>query len=87
MIRKLVLGFAAAATLGAAALAATPASAFTVKVGHGWHPHHHHHHHHRMYVAPPRFVGAPIVAVGCFEKRLVQTRKGMRWRTVNVCAF
>lgn len=85
MIRKLVLGFAAAVTIGAAALAPTAASAFTVKVGNGWHPHHHHHH--RVYVAPPMFVGGPIVSAGCFEKRLVQTRKGMRWWTVNLCAF
>ncbi|MEZ5765312.1 MAG: hypothetical protein R3D69_14400 [Xanthobacteraceae bacterium] len=84
MIRKLVLGFAAAVTIGAAALAPTAASAFTVKVGHGhgWHPHHHHH---RVYVAPPLFVGAPLVSASCFENRLVQTRKGLRWRTVNLC--
>lgn len=83
MIRKLALGFAAAATIAAAALAPTAASAFTVKVGPGWHPHHHHHH--RIYVAPPMVVGAPFVSASCFEKRLIQTRKGMRWRTVNVC--
>jgi hypothetical protein len=88
MIRKLALGLVAAATVGAAALAPTTASAFSVKVGvgHGWYPHHHH-----VYVAPPLFVGAPfatpVVAPGCFEKRLVQTRKGLRWRNVNVCSF
>lgn len=84
MIRKFALGFAAFVTLGAAALAPTAASAFTVKVGPGphWHPHHHH-----VYVAPPLYIGAPVIAPGCFEKRLVPTRKGMRWRTVNVCAF
>ena len=88
MIRKLALGLIAAATVGAAALVPTAATAFTVKVGvgHGWYPHHHH-----VYVAPPLFVGAPlaapVVSPGCFEKRLVQTRKGLRWRTVNVCAF
>jgi hypothetical protein len=88
MIRKLTLGLAAALAIGAAALAPTSASAFTVKVGPGWHPHHHHHHyphhHHRVFVAPPLFVAAPV---NCMEKRLVQTRKGLRWRTVNVCAF
>lgn len=86
MIRKLALGLVAAATVGAAALAPTAASAFTVKVGvgHGWYPHHHHH---RVYVAPPLYVGAPVIAPGCYDKRLVQTRKGLRWRTVNVCAF
>lgn len=86
MIRKLALGLVAAATLGAAAIAPTAASAFTVKAGPGWHPHWHHPHH-RVYVAPPLFIGAPMIAPSCLEKRLVQTRKGLRWRTVNVCAF
>jgi hypothetical protein len=87
LIRKLTLGLVAALTVGAAALAPTAASAFTVKVGPGWHPHHHHYHH-RVYVAPPMFVGAPVMAApSCLERRLVQTRKGLRWRTVNVCAF
>lgn len=85
MIRKLALGLVAAATLGTAALAPTAASAFTVKAGPGWHPHWPHHH--RVYVAPPLFVGAPVFAPGCYQKRMVQTRKGLRWRTVNVCAF
>jgi hypothetical protein len=84
MIRKLALGLVAAATVGAAALAPTAASAFTVKVGPTWHPHHHH-----VYVAPPLYLGAPQIASApsCLERRLVQTRKGLRWRTVNVCAF
>jgi hypothetical protein len=86
LIRKFALGLAAAVTLGAAALAPTAASAFTVKVGPGYHPHWHPHQH-RVYVAPPLFVGAPLLAPSCLEKRLVQTRKGLRWRTVNVCAF
>ena len=86
MIRKLALGLVAAAIVGAAALAPTAASAFTVKVGVGptWYPHHHH-----VYVAPPVLIGAPLIAPQptCMEKRLVQTRKGLRWRMVNVCAF
>lgn len=86
MIRKFALGLAAALTISAAALAPTAASAFTVKVGPGWHPHHHHHHH-RAYVGPSLYVGAPLMAPSCMERRLVQTRKGLRWRTVNVCAF
>jgi hypothetical protein len=86
MIRKLALGLLATATVAAAALAPSAASAFTVKVGPGYHPHWHHHHH-RVYVAPPLFVGAPVMASSCMEKRLIQTRKGLRWRTVNVCAF
>ncbi len=86
MIRNLALGLVATATLGAAALAPTAASAFSVKVGVGpvWHPHHH-----RVYVAPPLYVGAPLLAPAqsCMQKRLVQTRKGLRWRMVNACAF
>jgi hypothetical protein len=81
MIRKLVLGLAAAVVVGAAALAPTAASA-----GGFFHPHHHHHHFHpHFFVAPaPVFVGPPP---SCFQKRLVQTFKGLRWRTVNVCAY
>lgn len=85
MIRKLALGLVAAASLTAAALAPTSASAFTVKIGNGWHPHHHHHH---AYGFGPSFVvGGPVYANSCYQQRLVQTKKGMRWRTVNVCAF
>ena len=39
MLRKLTIAFATAATLGAAVLAPTAASAG----GFIWHPHHHHH--------------------------------------------
>jgi hypothetical protein len=81
MIRKLALGLAAAVVVGAAALAPTAASA-----GGFFHPHHHHHHHRpHFFIAPaPVFVGPPP---SCFQKRLVQTYKGLRWRTVNVCAY
>ena len=82
MIRKLALGLAAAVVVGAAALAPTAASA-----GGGIWPHHHHHHHNHphFFIAPaPVFVGPPP---SCFQKRLVQTFKGLRWRTVNVCAY
>ena len=81
MIRKLALGLAAAVVVGAAALAPTAASAG------GFFPHHHHHHHMHphFFIAPaPVFVGPPP---SCFQKRLVQTFKGLRWRTVNVCAY
>ena len=78
MIRKLALGLAAAITIGATALAPSAASAGGF----------HHHHRHGLFFAPaPIIVSTPILAPGCFQKRLVPTRKGMRWRTVNVCAF
>ena len=90
MIRKFALGLVAAVALGRCALAPTAASAFSVKVGvgSGWHPHYHP-------SPPPRLRGSADVrwraaagrAPSCLEKRLVQTRKGLRWRTVNVCAF
>jgi hypothetical protein len=85
MIRKLALGLAAATVGAGAALAPTAASA-----GGFFHHHHHHghHHHHRphFFVAPaPIIVGAPVQS--CFQKRLVPTHKGLRWRIVDVCAF
>ena len=80
MIRKLALCLAAVITLGAAALAPSSASAGGF--------HHHHNHRHGLFFAPaPIIVSTPILAPGCFQKRLVPTRKGTRWRTVNVCAF
>jgi hypothetical protein len=86
MIRKLTLGLVAAVSLTAAALAPTSASAFTVKLGGGWHPHHHHQHF--GYGHGPSFVvGGPAYSSNCFQPRRVQTRKGLRWRTVNVCAY
>jgi hypothetical protein len=79
MIRKLALGLAAAITLGVAALAPSAASAGGF---------HHHHYRHGLFFAPaPIIVSTPVLGPGCFQKRLVQTRKGLRWRTVNACAF
>ena len=89
MIRKLALGLAAAAVVGAAALAPTAASAG----GFIWPNYHPHHHPHffgppLIAVAPaPMIVGGPSIPPSCFQRRLVQTWKGLRWRTVNVCAF
>ncbi len=82
MIRKLALGLAATLVIGTATLAPTAASAG------GFWPHHHHHHHSRILIAPaPIFVAPPMLPASCFQKRLVQTYKGLRWRTVNVCAY
>jgi hypothetical protein len=78
MLRKLSIVAFAAASLGAAALAPTPASAFG---GHGWHhrwgwggP--------RALVAGPGFYG---YGYGCYVRRLVPTPWGPRWRLVNRC--
>lgn len=87
MFRKLTLGLTAAIALTAAALAPSSASAFTVKFGGGWHPHHHHHHHSAFWgpsYGPSYGFGSPAY-VDCLQKRLIQTKKGPRWRTVNVC--
>ena len=85
MLRKLTLGLTAAVALTAAALAPSSASAFTVKFGGGWHPHHNHH---SVFwgpsYAPSYSFGGPVYA-DCLQKRLIQTKKGLRWRTVNVC--
>ncbi|MCC8964714.1 hypothetical protein H8A95_20940 [Bradyrhizobium sp. Pear76] len=74
MLRKVTLALATAATLGAAALAPTSASAKPFF----WHPYHHH------------FWGGPGISVGfvdsgCYVTRLVLTPYGYRYRTVNVC--
>ena len=85
MLRKLTLGLTAAIALTAAALAPSSASAFTVKFGGGWHPHHHHH---SVFWAPsyaPGYGFSGPVYSDCLQKRLIQTKKGLRWRTVNVC--
>ncbi|WP_445487944.1 hypothetical protein [Rhodopseudomonas sp. RCAM05734] len=84
MFRKMTLGLIAAASLGAAALAPTAASA------HGWH---HGWHggwhggfgHHGFYGAPGLYVGG--LTDDCWQRRVVQTRRGERVRLVNVCAF
>ena len=77
-LRKLSLVAVAAASLGAAALAPTAASA------HGWH----HGWNHgwgwggpRFYVAGPAYYGYG----GCYVRRLVPTPWGPRWQLVNRC--
>ena len=79
MFRKLSLVVAAAASLGAATLAPTSASA------HGWRDHHHHHHG----FGPRVIIGGPAYYAGgyggCYVRRLVPTPFGLRWRLVNRC--
>ncbi|MFG3592691.1 sulfur globule protein precursor [Bradyrhizobium sp. RDI18] len=91
MLRKLSLVAVAAASLGAAALAPTSASAGGWR--HGWHHHHHHHHgwHHRHHGwgwGPRVVIGGPAYFGGhggCYVRRLVPTPWGPRWRLVNRC--
>ncbi|MFB9266828.1 hypothetical protein ACFFWD_27325 [Bradyrhizobium erythrophlei] len=83
MFRKAPLALATIATIGAAALAPTAASAkpFGGGWGGGWHYHHH--------WGPGfgiGFVGG-VVDSGCYVNRLVLTPYGYRYRTVNVCLY
>jgi hypothetical protein len=85
MLRRLSLVAAAAASLGAAALAPTSASAWG---GHGWHAGNGWHGGwHRGYWGGPRFViGSPAYGYSrCYVRRLVPTPWGPRWRLVNRC--
>ena len=82
MLRKLSLVAAAAASLGAAALTPTSASAWG-----GWHGGWHH-----GWVGPRFFAGGPAYYGygydgyrGCYVRRLVPTPWGPRWRLVNRC--
>ena len=78
MLRKVMLGLLAAASLSAAAIA--PASAhgfgFHGGWGHGWgHGH---------------GFGGLYINTGvsdCYQRQMIQTRYGLRLRTVNVCAY
>jgi hypothetical protein len=81
MFRKLTLALVAAASLGAAALAPTTASAG----GKYWHPHFHHHygHHHGLGFV----IGGGYGGEGCYQTRRVWTPYGYRFRVVNVCAW
>ncbi|MEN3346539.1 MAG: hypothetical protein V7632_174 [Bradyrhizobium sp.] len=77
MFRKVTLALATVATLGAAALAPTAASA--KPFGWGFHPHHH------FWGGPGLGIGVGFVDSGCYVTRLVMTPYGYRYRTVNVC--
>jgi hypothetical protein len=81
MLRKLSLVAVAAASLGAAALAPTSASAWE-----GWH---HGWHHGWGWGGPRIVVGGPAYYGGgyggCYVRRLVPTPWGPRWRLINSC--
>ena len=79
MLRKVTLGLIAAASLGAAALAPSAASAG------GFHHHHWGHHGHALGFGPSLYINAGYN--NCYQQRMVETRRGLRLRTVNVCAY
>jgi hypothetical protein len=91
MLRKLSLVAVAAASLGAAALAPTSASAW----GGGWHHgggwHNGFHHGgwgwggRRVFIGGPAYYGGYGYGGGCYARRLVPTPWGPRWRLVNRC--
>jgi hypothetical protein len=76
MLRKLILGLVAAASLTTIALA--PSAAAAKPWGGGWGYHHHH--------FGICFVGG-YGDEGCYVTRTVLTPFGYRLRTVNVCGY
>jgi len=87
MLRKLSLAAVAAVSLGVAALAPTAASAHWHGGFHGGGFHHGGFRHH--FGGPRFFIGGPSYYSygygGCYQRRLVPTPWGPRWRLVNVC--
>jgi len=79
MLRKLSLVAVAAASLGAAALVPTSASAW----GGGWHHGYHGWGGPRVFIGGPAYYGGGYG--GCYARRLVPTPWGPRWRLVNRC--
>ena len=79
MLRKVTLALATIATISAAALAPTAASAKPFGFGGGWGGGWHHHWGHGF------GIGVGYVDSDCYVTRLVLTPYGYRYRTVNVC--
>jgi hypothetical protein len=80
MFRKIALAVFATASLGAAGLAPTAASA--AGWHHGWHGGWHHGWGPRVHFRVPAYYGG---YGGCYTRRLVPTPWGARWRIVNRC--
>jgi len=76
MLRKVTLGLIAAASLSALALAPTAASA------HGFHGGWGHGH---GYGFGGLYINSGIS--DCYRQQMVQTRYGLRLRTINICAY
>jgi hypothetical protein len=79
MLRKIVLGVAAAVAIGAAVFSPTTADAKPFK-GKFWHPHHHNH-----FWGGYGSYGAYAYGGGCMQRRWTPTPFGYRFRWVNVC--
>jgi Spy/CpxP family protein refolding chaperone len=79
MLRKVTLGLIAAASLGAAALAPSTASA------HGFHGGWHHGWGHGGFGFGGIYVNTGVS--DCYQQQYIQTRHGVRLRTVNVCGY
>ncbi|MBR1148231.1 hypothetical protein [Bradyrhizobium sp. AUGA SZCCT0431] len=85
MLRKVTLGLIAATALTLAAAAPAAAGPF----------HHHHHHGHWGHGWGHGFgvgFGGVYLNTGygyndCLQQRWIETRRGLRLRTVNVCAY
>jgi hypothetical protein len=83
MFRKLTLATIAAVSLGAAALAPTPAAAWGGWHG-GWYGYHGYHH---GWWGPRFYSGVPVSYGygGCYVRQLVPTPWGPRFRLINRC--
>jgi hypothetical protein len=81
MLRKVTLGLIAATALTLAAAAPAAAGPF----------HHHHHHGHWGHGFGLGFGGIYVNSGygynDCIQQQWVETRRGLRLRTVNVCAY
>jgi Spy/CpxP family protein refolding chaperone len=82
MLRKVILGLIAAAALSVAALAPGSASAHGFHGGGGWG-------HHGGWGHGFGFGGLYINTgvSDCYRQQMVQTPRGLRLRTINVCAY
>ena len=81
MLRKISLGLLAAASLGVAALAPGSASAHGFHGGWG----HHGGWGYGIGFGPGLYVNTGVS--DCYQQRMIQTRHGLRLRTVNVCDY
>ena len=88
MLRKIMFGLIASASLAAAALAPSAASAHGPGFHHGhggWHGGGWHGGWAGRSYGPAFYVGG--LTDDCLQRRVVETRRGPRVRTVNVCAY